>query len=51
MVRTAVDLAVPKSKAAELVTQCLRQFLTEQLKKVRAEERDVDVSKGMEEDV
>ena len=33
-VRTAMDLAIPKSAAAEVVTQCLRQFLTEQLKKV-----------------
>eukprot|EP00913_Durusdinium_trenchii_P005492 g5119.t1 len=32
--RTAMDLAIPKSAAAEVVTQCLKQFLTEQLKKM-----------------
>ncbi|CAJ1439813.1 unnamed protein product [Effrenium voratum] len=32
--RTALELAIPKSSAAEVVTQCLKQFLTEQLKKM-----------------
>ncbi|CAL1155412.1 unnamed protein product [Cladocopium goreaui] len=32
--RTAMELAIPKSAAAEVVTQCLKHFLTEQLKKM-----------------
>jgi len=32
--RAFMELAIPKSAAAEVITQCLKQFLTEQLKKM-----------------